>query len=197
MGVLTFYLDMVLNSLIDLEFDVFLLVPDRLNLLDPHLWEAENLLGCYLIGCCSLRRCVGHTVLVPNSAWKTELRKEFSRCLHELNFLLESLRLFFTQDPKLYCHWAKPDVAVFCSQMQPILRPRSEHPIWFRCPCNNQIINQCSCKGLRSVKYELRPTLSKLSRIDSGDDALTGRFFVASGTIDLTCKEETWQLFGL
>ena len=45
MGVLTLHLDVVLDSLIDLELDVFLLVPDRLNLPDPHLWEAENLLG--------------------------------------------------------------------------------------------------------------------------------------------------------
>ena len=87
-------------------------------------------------------------MLVPDSAWKSELRKEVSGSLHKFFFLSEHLRLFLTQDPELYSHWAKPYVAVFCSEVKPILRSRSEHAIWFGRTSNNKVVYKCSSQGL-------------------------------------------------
>ncbi len=89
----------------------------------------------------------------------------------------------------------QPLICIIDTQQQPILCPRSKHPVGFVDPASDQIIDQNANIRLRTTENKGLSAENFQGCVDAREEALSGSLLVTCGAVDLPCQVKPLDFF--
>ncbi|CSC33107.1 Uncharacterised protein [Vibrio cholerae] len=115
---------------------------------------------------------------------------------HVVDFLVETCPTRIIHKAKLTRFFGQTQISVVFTQQQTIFRTRSEHTVRFFSAHGRKIVDQHAHVRLIATWTPAFFVLAVQAGVQTRHQALRSGFFVTCSTVDLSCKEQTMDIFG-